>query len=99
MVDIFQKKRYNRKGENRIENIDLGGVMDIKEGFMNSITEAESISISKDKLIIKIETIIKKAIDIIGAIVGILLLIPLTIIVFLSEKICRRQRTYILCSG
>lgn len=61
-------------------------IMNIKEGFMNSITDAEPISITRDKLTVKLENIVKKVIDIIGAIVGILLLIPLTIIIFMVEK-------------
>ena len=48
---------------------------------------SDSVSKTRNKFILTSEKIVKRAIDILGAIVGIILLVPLTIVVFIAEKI------------
>ena len=69
--------------------------MEVKETIpVSNIGETEilllnSTSKSKNRVILKIEQIIKRIIDIISAIVGIVILIPLTLIVFIAERITK----------
>ena len=68
--------------------------MNVNEELMNSTTDlldTKSISITSDKTILKLEKIIKRIVDVIGAIAGILLLIPLTILIFIFEKVIGDQ--------
>lgn len=71
--------------------------MDLKDEELiynnNIITTAlvpiSSMSNNRSKIILKIEEIIKRAIDIIGSIIGIILLIPITIAIYLANLISK----------
>ncbi len=71
--------------------------MDVKNDMMSlEENNLENVSlipryIERKKSVLKIEKIIKRIIDIIGAIVGLIFLIPLTIIVWISNKILKED--------
>lgn len=74
------------KANNLIETIETSD-----EVQLNKKTILSSKTNKKNKVIIYIENSIKNIVDIIGGIVGTILLIPLTIIVFIMNKIMKED--------
>jgi len=62
--------------------------MDLKnENILEQIIVRKPISIYKSKLFLKIEKISKRGLDIIGGLMGVISLIPITIGVFIAQKV------------
>ena len=59
-----------------------------EEELLETTLIPKSISIYRNKAIVKIESIIKRIIDLISGIVGVILLIPITISIYIANKIC-----------
>ena len=60
---------------------------------INTVNESTPVNttINRKRLIVKIENIIKRMIDIIGGLVGVIALIPLTIIIYIARKILKED--------
>lgn len=63
--------------------------MNSKNIVSTALIPISSISDSRNKIILKIEKILKRTIDIIGSICGIILLIPLTICIYIANLLSK----------
>ena len=59
-----------------------------EEEILETTLIPKSISVYRNKAIVKIESIIKRIIDLISGVVGVILLIPITISIYIANKIC-----------
>lgn len=69
--------------------INKGNVEYISKGEVTALVPYNDISMYKSKVKMKIEKTAKRTLDIIGGLVGIIALIPLTIIIALANLICK----------
>lgn len=66
---------------------------------LNTVNELipENTTLDKKRIKVKIEKIVKRAIDIFGGIVGVITLIPLTIIIYIANLICEDNGPIFYC--
>ena len=66
-------------------NLKEEGLMYTNDNVTTTLIPISSMSSNRSRAVIKIEEIIKRAVDIIGSIAGIILLIPLTIVIYIAN--------------
>ena len=66
-------------------NLKEEGLMYTNDNVTTTLIPISSMSSNRSRAVIKIEEIIKRAVDIIGSIAGMILLIPLTIVIYIAN--------------